>query len=59
MPGDASDTLIFAAEVFRIQGAVFEVYRSMGAYLRATGLKLGLLVNCGHAYKAQIVRLAL
>jgi GxxExxY protein len=130
MAGDTTDTLIFAAEVFRIQGAVFQVYRSMGAgfleavyqecltlefehcgipftamrplrleyrgrelktrytpdficfesiiveikavreiapehraqlmnYLRATGLKLGLLVNFGHAHKAQVVRLAL
>jgi GxxExxY protein len=126
---ETSDTLIFAGEVFEIQGAVFEVYRAMGAgfleavyqeclaiefrergipfsalrplrlqyrgqqlatryapdfvcfesiivelkavkdiapehraqlmnYLRATGLKLGLLVNFGFAHKAQIVRIA-
>ncbi len=130
MAGDTTDNLIFAAEVFRIQGAVFDVYRSMGAgfleavyqecleiefgrqsisftsmkplrlqyqgqelraryapdficfdsiivelkavseiapehraqlmnYLRATGLKLGLLVNFGHVHKAQIARIAL
>jgi len=124
------DTLILAEEVFRIQGAVFEVYRAKGAgflegvyqecleielevrgipfiaqrplrleyrgrelrtryapdficfeqiivelkairevapehraqlmnYLRATGLKLGLLVNFGSANKAEIVRIAL
>ena len=123
-------TLIYAEEVFRIQGAVFEVYRTMGAgflegvyqeclalefakreipfvglprltlqyksihlrqgyvadfvcfervivelkaardlapehraqlinYLRATGLKLGLLVNFGTTPRAQVVRIAL
>jgi GxxExxY protein len=127
---DERDNLIFAAEVFQIQGAVFEVYRTMGAgfleavyqeclgiefglrgvpftaqaplrlryggqelrtryapdfvcfdsvvvelkavadiapehraqlmnYLRATGLRLGLLVNFGSIHKAQIVRIAL
>ena len=128
----ASDTtnLIFASEVFQIQGALFEVYRRMGAgfleavyqecltielqesgipfsalqplklayrdrelkaryapdficferiivelkavrelapehraqltnYLRATGLKLGLLVNFGSTHKVQVVRIAL
>jgi len=130
MADDATGPLIFASEVFRIQGAVFEVYRAMGAgfleavyqeclmiefreraipfsalrplqlqyrgqqlatrytpdfvcfdtiivelkavkdiapehraqlinYLRATGLKLGLLVNFGSTYEAQVVRLAL
>jgi GxxExxY protein len=127
---DERDKLIFAAEVFQIQGAVFEVYRAMGAgfleavyqeclgielglrgvpfvaqkplrlayrghqlkaryapdlvcfesivvelkavasiapehraqllnYLRATGLRLGLLVNFGSIHKAQIARVAL
>ena len=130
MASDAGHTLVLAEEVFRIQGAVFEVYRAMGAgflgavyqeclamefaergspfaalqplkpayhgrelktryapdficfesvivelkavreiapehraqlmnYLRATRLKLGLLVNFGSAYKAEIVRIAL
>jgi GxxExxY protein len=127
---DGNDALLFAEEVFRIQGAVFHVYRTMGAgfleavyqecvqiefeerripfsalrplrleyrgrelktryapdficfekiivelkavreiapehraqlinYLRATGLRLGLLANFGHVHKAQVVRLAL
>jgi GxxExxY protein len=130
MGSDAGDGLIFAEEVFKIQGAVFEVYRAMGAgfleavyqecleieleareipfralqplqleyrgrilktryapdficfgsivvelkavreiapehraqlmnYLRATGSRLGLLVNFGFAPKVQIVRIAL
>jgi GxxExxY protein len=130
MASDTTDTLILGDEVFRIQGAVFEVYRTMGAgfleavyqeclamefqergipfsalqplkleyrgqelktryapdficfdnvivelkavreiapehraqlmnYLRATRLRLGLLVNFGSAYKAQVVRIAL
>jgi GxxExxY protein len=125
-----TSTLVYAEEVFRIQGAIFEVYRAMGAgflegvyqeclaiefakreipfeglprltlqykgvqlrqgyiadfvcfervilelkatrdlapehraqlinYLRATGLKLGLLVNFGATPKVQIVRVAL
>ena len=129
MGTDNTGTLILAEEVFRIQGAVFEVYRTMGAgfleavyqeclamefaergipfaalqpltlayhgrelktryapdficfdsvivelkavreiapehraqlmnYLKATRLKLGLLVNFGSTYKAQIVRIA-
>ncbi|WP_430418532.1 GxxExxY protein [Phenylobacterium sp.] len=124
------DTLLLADEVFRIQGAVFEVYRAKGAgfleavyqecleiefefrgipllaqrplrlehrgrelrtryapdficfeqiivelkavreiapehraqlinYLRATGLRLGLLVNFGSPNKAEIARIAL
>lgn len=127
---NATDKLILPEEVFRIQGAIFQVYRAMGAgflegvyqecleiefeardipftaqeplrllyrdrelrtryapdficfeqivvelkavrelapehraqlmnYLRATGLKLGLLVNFGSTSKAEIVRLAL
>jgi GxxExxY protein len=130
MREDGGGTLIFASEVFRIQGAVFDVYRAMGAgfleavyqecltiefqdrgipfaalqplrleyagralktrytpdficfgsiivelkavveiapehraqvmnYLRATGLRLGLVVNFGSARKAQIARIAL
>jgi GxxExxY protein len=130
MASDTTDTLVLAQEVFRIQGAVFEVYRTMGAgfleavyqeclamefskrgipfsalkplrlkyhgrelktryapdficfesvilelkatreiapehraqlmnYLRATGLRLGLLVNFGSSFKVQIVRIAL
>jgi GxxExxY protein len=130
MVADPTDNLMFADQVFRIQGAVFEVYRAKGAgflegvyqecleiefefqgvpftaqpslrlqhrgrelraryapdficfgqiivelkavsaiapehraqlinYLRATGLKLGLLVNFGSAHKAEIVRIAL
>src|SRR4051812_9141821 len=130
MVSASTDALILADEVFRIQGAVFDVYRAKGAgflegvyqecleiefefrripftaqqplrlehrgrelrmryapdficfgqiivelkavreispehraqlinYLRATGLKLGLLVNFGSANRAEIVRMAL
>jgi len=130
MGSDTTDTMVLAQEAFRIQGAIFEVYRTMGAgflevvyqecltiefgergipfsalqplrleyqgrelktryapdficfdsvivelkavreiapehraqlmnYLRATGLRLGLLVNFGSSYKVQVVRIAL
>ena len=130
MPGETQSNLVYSEEVFRIQGAIFEVYRAMGPgfleavyqeclaiefaergipfaalqalaleykgrglrqtysadfvcfdkiivelkatrdlapehraqtinYLRATRLRLGLLVNFGASPKVQIVRIAM
>ena len=44
-------SLIFAEETYVIRGAVF--------YLKATNLKLGLLINFGNHPKVRIERFAL
>ena len=44
--------IVHKAESYPIMGACFKVY-----YLKATGLKLGLLVNCGHFPKLKYERI--
>ena len=71
-PNEPHERILYADEVFAIQGAIFEVNRVMGAGFlgavyqeclalefaarSASGLKLGLLVNFGRAPKARIRR---
>ncbi len=63
--------IIFKDECYQINGACFEVYKEKGCgfledvyqecleiYLKATGYKLGLIVNFGHYPKVQIERIA-
>ena len=52
-------SLIFEEETYVIRGAVFGVYKEMGfGFLKATNLKLGLLINFGSQPKVQIERFA-
>ena len=80
-PHEPHERVLYPDEVFRIQGAIFEVNRELGAgfleavyqealcefapehraqvlnYLKASGMRLGLLVNFGTTPKARIERL--
>ena len=67
------EKLIYEEETYAIRGAIFEVYKTLGDgyledvhqkhsaqlmnYLKATGYKLGLLVNFGAYPKAEIRRI--
>ncbi|MBC8345939.1 MAG: hypothetical protein ISR82_00875 [Candidatus Marinimicrobia bacterium] len=66
------EKILFKDESYKIIGACFEVYKSMGCdfledlnraqvlnYLNATGFELGLLVNFGHNPKIEHERFIL
>ena len=59
------DNLLYRDEVYAIQGAVFDVYKTMGnmwgeeVYQRMTKCKLGLLINFGSYPRVTIERFAL
>jgi GxxExxY protein len=48
--------LLYETEAFQIRGAVFEHRAQILNYLRATDMKLGLLVNFGASAKVEIER---
>jgi PD-(D/E)XK nuclease superfamily len=62
--------IVYKEESYRIMGACFEVYKVMGCgfvepvyqvhnYLKATGFRLGLLVNFGHYPKVEYERIVI
>ncbi len=50
---ETPEKIIYRDGAYTIQGAVFEIFN----YLKATGLRLGFVVNFGHYPKAQIERI--
>ncbi|MDA8135873.1 MAG: hypothetical protein A2464_01170 [Deltaproteobacteria bacterium RIFOXYC2_FULL_48_10] len=68
-PHEKHKIIIFKGESYKIQGAVFKVYRIKEIvaehkarvinYLKATEHRLGLLINFGSYPKASITRLVL
>jgi len=54
-----SEVFLFKDECFAIQGAINEHRAQVMNYLKAMGMRVGLLVNFGHYPKATVERIVL